>query len=154
MDQFEKKVKKWAKKQPKAVGRGLEKAAQMVRSEAVKNHLSGPKMTQGVGSRTNATLQPGTGDLRSSINTKVSVGKTKQNATVGTSMLYARIHEKGGVIKPKNKKSLRFTIGSQVIFAKKVTIPKRPFLKPSLAKKRSKIDDVILEEIMREYKRA
>jgi phage gpG-like protein len=48
----------------------------------------------------------------------------------GTNLIYARIHNKGGVIKPVNAKALVFPNGhGGVVFAKKVTIPKREYLK-------------------------
>lgn len=47
---------------------------------------------------------------------------------VGTNLKYARIHQLGGVIVPKNRKFLRFPIGGQFVFAKKVIMPARPFL--------------------------
>ena len=45
---------------------------------------------------------------------------------------YARIHEFGGVIKPKNGKYLVFEINGQKVFAKSVTMPARPYLRPAL----------------------
>ncbi len=48
---------------------------------------------------------------------------------VGTNLKYGRIHQLGGVIVPKNRKFLRFPIGGgQFMFAKKVTMPARPYL--------------------------
>jgi len=48
---------------------------------------------------------------------------------IGTNLLYARIHQLGGVIVPKSRKFLRFPIGGgQFMFAKKVTMPARPYL--------------------------
>ena len=46
----------------------------------------------------------------------------------GTNVLYAAIHQLGGTIRPKTAKRLRFTIGDQVVFARQVTIPPRPFV--------------------------
>lgn len=47
---------------------------------------------------------------------------------VGTPLLYGRVHMLGAIIKPKNKKFLKFNIGDNTIFAKSVTIPERRFL--------------------------
>lgn len=54
---------------------------------------------------------------------------TLDSVMVGSNLVYARIHQKGGTIKPKNKKALRFP-GSdgQDVFVKEVTIPKRAYL--------------------------
>lgn len=51
------------------------------------------------------------------------------NAAVwGSGWVGARIHQFGGVIKPVNAKILAFNIGAKKVFAKKVTIPARPYL--------------------------
>jgi phage gpG-like protein len=48
---------------------------------------------------------------------------------VGSNLKYARLHQLGGTIVPKNRKFLRFPIGGgQFMFAKKVTMPARPYL--------------------------
>jgi phage gpG-like protein len=49
-------------------------------------------------------------------------------AIVGSGLIYAAIHQFGGVITPKGEKPLVFTIGNATIFARKVTIPARPYL--------------------------
>ncbi len=41
---------------------------------------------------------------------------------------YARIHNFGGVIRPKNARVLSFEIGGKRVFAKTVTIPQREYL--------------------------
>lgn len=64
------------------------------------------------------------GALRSSIH--ITSLDTK-SVTVGTDRKYAAIHQLGGVITPKGKKALVFNVGGKKIFAKKVTIPARPF---------------------------
>lgn len=52
---------------------------------------------------------------------------TNDHVTVGTDRVQAAIHQRGGVIRPKNGKFLRFMIGSKVIFARQVKMPARPF---------------------------
>lgn len=71
-------------------------------------------------------LLQGEGDLRKSID----VGKiTNTSVEVGSSLPYARIHQLGGEIKPKNKKALLVPIGGgRYLQLKKVTIPARPYL--------------------------
>lgn len=51
------------------------------------------------------------------------------NAMVGTNVVYAAIHQFGGVIKPKEGKYLTFKIGDKWVKTKEVNIPARPFLK-------------------------
>ena len=131
MKQFEKKIKKWAKDEPKILENALKTAAEIVRGEAIQKHLSGPKMAKGKGSLKNATLARHSGDLAGSINTKVSVTKSKQMAEVGTNIKYAHRHEFG-------------TFG----------MPKRPFLTSSLEAKRQRILEVILDRLMEGYKKS
>lgn len=50
---------------------------------------------------------------------------------VGTNLIYAAIHEFGGVIRPINGPFLVFEIDGQVIRARKVTIPARPYMRPA-----------------------
>ena len=51
---------------------------------------------------------------------------------IGSNLIYARIHQLGGVIRPKIKKALRFPImtaaGVQWVTKRSVTIPARPYL--------------------------
>jgi phage virion morphogenesis protein len=51
-----------------------------------------------------------------------------RSVRVGSNKVYAAVHQFGATIVPKNAKSLRFMLGSRVVFAKKVTIPARPYL--------------------------
>ena len=154
MKQFEKKIKYWAKHEPSILEKALKTAAEIVRGEAIQKHLSGPKMAIGKGSLKNATLARHSGDLANSINTKVSVARNRQSAQIGSNLKYARIHEEGGVIKPKKGKYLKFTVGGKTIFTESVTIPKRPFLSSSLEAKRQRILEVILDRLMEGYKKS
>lgn len=49
-------------------------------------------------------------------------------AIVGSGLVYAGIHQRGGTITPKKAKRLVFRIGNKTIFARKVTVPARPYL--------------------------
>jgi len=52
---------------------------------------------------------------------------------VGPGVIYGRIHEEGGVIVPKNKPFLAWKDeAGEWCFARSVTIPKRPWLYPSI----------------------
>lgn len=51
---------------------------------------------------------------------------------VGPTVVYGRIHELGGIIKPVFARVLRFVIGGKVIFAKVVHMPARPYLRPAV----------------------
>lgn len=77
-------------------------------------------------------LNSPTGRLRSSINWQVSGQGDSRELRVGTNVIYGRIHEYGGTIVPKRARLLSFVIGGKRIFAKQVTIPRRPYLQPSV----------------------
>ncbi|MEC7121109.1 MAG: phage virion morphogenesis protein [Pseudomonadota bacterium] len=69
--------------------------------------------------------------LRDTGRFQASITHIVQSETVeiGTNIQkYPPIHQFGGVITPKVAKSLRFVVGGQVVFAKSVTIPSRPWL--------------------------
>ncbi|MCX4025051.1 phage virion morphogenesis protein [Endozoicomonas sp. SM1973] len=72
----------------------------------------------------NQGLLQSEGHLLDSINYVVGI----DDVTVETNLLYAAIHQYGGIIKPKNGRFLAFQLGSQTVFAKEVTIPARPFM--------------------------
>lgn len=84
-----------------------------------------------------------TGTLRRSIVEKVSwlVGK------VWTNLVYARIHEYWGTIRPKKARRLVFRKNWKLIFAKQVRIPKRPYMQPALKENQKKIHDIFAQEI-------
>ena len=64
------------------------------------------------------------GRLRASIHHQVE----GNDVLVGTNVVYAAIHQGGGVIKPKDGGSLVFRIGDRLVFVGKVNIPARPFV--------------------------
>lgn len=47
---------------------------------------------------------------------------------IGTNVVYAAIHQFGGIIRPKTKKALSFGKGKNKVTVSKVTIPARPYL--------------------------
>ena len=64
-----------------------------------------------------------TAALMGSFNTTISGSSAK----VWTDKIYANIHDQGGVIEPKNKQVLCFTINGIKYFSKRVVIPQRKF---------------------------
>jgi phage gpG-like protein len=54
----------------------------------------------------------------------------KDNVTIGTDkdIIYAKIHQFGGVIRPRTAKTLRFFIGNRMILTDKAVIPARPYM--------------------------
>lgn len=49
-------------------------------------------------------------------------------AIIGSGLVYAAIHQFGGTIVPKSADRLAFRIGNRQIFARKVTMPARPYI--------------------------
>lgn len=52
----------------------------------------------------------------------------RDEVVIGTNVKYGPTHQFGAVIRPKNGNLLRFKVGNRFVFAKKVTIPARPFI--------------------------
>jgi phage gpG-like protein len=99
-------------------------------------------------------LKVRTGTLRSSINTQITDTPTEVSATVGTNVAYARYHEYGvarsWVIEARNAQVLRFTIGGQTLFRRRVThppLPERSFLRSALAEMAPQIEEGLREAI-------
>jgi phage gpG-like protein len=155
MKQYKEKIDRWMKQYPKDAQIALHEAATKVMHEVQSKHLAGPKMAQGEGSKTKGTLQMGSGALLGSISVMVSRAGHRMNAHVGTfkrQLKYARIHEYGGIIKPKEPGGLlRFKIGNAWISKKQVTIPERSYLRSSLKAKRKAVVETLLAAIKRSY---
>lgn len=49
-------------------------------------------------------------------------------AVVGSGLIYAAIHQFGGVIRAKASEFLSFRIGNRHVFAREVTMPARPYI--------------------------
>lgn len=93
-------------------------------------------------------LQRRTGRLRGSITHDVRIEGDRVVGRIGTNVVYGRIHELGGVIKAKNAGYLKFNIpGVGWRMAKSVTIPARPFLRPSLEDNISDISGILAKRV-------
>ena len=100
--------------------------AQRLRSSTVERFSTkqGPSGAAWKSARNNPNTLIGAGILRSTI-----VGRsTQETASVGSNLIYAAIHQFGGVIKPKNASALRFQVGGRFVTTQSVTIPARPYL--------------------------
>lgn len=53
---------------------------------------------------------------------------SRESVIVGSGLVYARIHQDGGKIIPRNAKALAFMIGNALVLAKSVTMPARRYL--------------------------
>jgi phage virion morphogenesis protein len=75
-------------------------------------------------------VKKGAGMLRASgmLFRSITYRGDAETARVGTNRKYARIQHLGGIIVPRQAKALRFKLASGFMFARRVTIPPRPFL--------------------------
>jgi phage gpG-like protein len=114
---------RWLDTSPKFIQKAIDKAmpdlALMLEGEAKKN-FNGPDQ-----------LRVRTGHLRRSI-----VGDVNNNiASIGTNVVYGRIHELGGPMP-----------GGW-------SMPKRPYLQPAVEDNEDKIEDLLLKELIAEWER-
>ena len=79
------------------------------------------------------------GALRDSVHQEVLSAPDGVFAVVGTDLIYAAIHEYGGIIVPQTAAALRFAIDGKWIFAKQVTMPERSYLRSTLAEEADNI---------------
>jgi len=129
--EFQQKVERWCRVAPEEVKKALKLGGEKVRAEVQFRHLSGPRMPRGIGDPVNATLGTGSGDwrLKNSIALRVmALESGKFSAQIGTNVPYARKHEYG-----------------------LEGMPERPFLRPSIEKKRPEVFDTIAKAFMESY---
>ena len=72
----------------------------------------------------NSRILTESGRLRSSINARPG----NDSVRIGTNVLYAAIHQFGGVILPKNAQKLKFMMGGIRFSVARVVMPARPYL--------------------------
>jgi len=84
------------------------------------------------------------GGLAGSIQVVISkTGDTVAEVDVGPTIVYGRIHELGGVILPVYAKLLSWVDNGKRIFAKRVQIPARPYLRPAVDEHEADIRDAV-----------
>jgi phage virion morphogenesis protein len=103
---------------------GLASLVQEQTRRRIRDTKTAPDGTPWKPNRAGTSTLLATGALLRSIDRMVE----GDQAIVGTGLVYARIHQRGGKIVPKTKKALRFMAGGKVVFARSVTIPARPYL--------------------------
>lgn len=111
---------------------------------------------------TGQVLKTQTGTLRRSINYALTIEDQGLTATVGTNLVYAGIHEYGGVtrahvITARRGKALAFQIGGETIVRRSVNhpgskMPERSFLRSSLRDNEARIKANIAAAVSRGLK--
>ncbi|HUN10661.1 MAG TPA: phage virion morphogenesis protein [Rhabdaerophilum sp.] len=126
---------------PLASAELLEGIARMVQEQTrrrITNEKRAPSGAAWPPNRTGTPILYRSGALTRSIDYAIS----GDAAIVGSGLVYAGIHQRGGTITPKKAKRLVFRMGNKTIFARKVTIPARPYLGLSAENAEDVIDQV------------
>ena len=129
-DDFRRGMEKTAKELPGRIYKAMVQACSLVETRAKTHHLAG------------ATLKPRTHQFQRSVKSIVRRSGGTISGRVGSPVVYAAIHEYGGIIKPKNAKYLVFQIDGKWIRTKKVTMPKREWLSKSLRDVQGQIENI------------
>lgn len=118
---------------------GLARLVQEQTRRRIRSEKTAPDGSAWPANRAGTSILMRSGMLANSIDYAVSATQ----AIVGTGLRYARIHQHGGVIKPKAAKVLAFKVGGRTVFARKVTMPKREFLGVSAANAAELLDAAV-----------
>ena len=87
------------------------------------------------------------GQLRNSIRSESKIVGNGAEAEIGPHVIYGRIQELGGTIRPIHGQFLKFQIDGEWKQAKQVTIPARPYLRPAVEDHIDQISSVMKETI-------
>ncbi len=121
--------------------RKLQRLAALARADVLENALTAGALEIENAAKDKAPYLTGT--LRRSLHTETDEKSgSRVSVLVGTDLEYAAMQEFGGVVVPKNAPMLAFEVEGQVVFAKKVTIPAHPYLRPAFDEQRGAAVDV------------
>ena len=141
MDTLRLRLQGWAQHAPEYTKKALMKAADVVIGTSRRDFFA-----KG-GGEGGTLLHTRSGRLWRSIHKTVEVKGGNVKAEIGSNLVYARIHELGGVIRPVHAKALYFQVmgqagvrksaaritGGDWVMVQKVNIPARPYLSTALA---------------------
>jgi len=134
-DNLRRGMGKTASAMPGGIYNAVVRSCSLVEIRAKTHHLAGH------------TLKARTHRLQQSVKTIVKRTGNIVSGRVGSPVVYAAIHEFGGIIRPKNAKYLVFQIDGKWIRTKKVTMPKREWLSKSLMDVKPQIERIFGREI-------
>lgn len=134
-DNLRRGMDKTARDMPGRIYNAVVRSCSLVETRAKTHHLAG------------ATLKARSHRLQRSVKSSVKRLLNKVTGRVGSPVVYAAIHEFGGIIRPKNAKYLVFQIDGKWIRTKKVTMPKREWLSKSLNDVKPQIERIFGREI-------
>ena len=121
---------------PGGIYRGVVRSVSLIETRYQTHHLAG------------ATLTPRSHFLQRSAKSDVKQAGTQVTGRVGNPVVYAAIHEFGGIIKAKPGKYLVFQINGQWIRTKQVKIPKREPLLKSAQDVQGQIEAIFGREVV------
>ncbi len=99
---------------------------------------------------TAGNIKARTGHYRRSISTSVKKVPGGMVGTLAGNVVYAAPHEYGATIFPKKGEYLTFPIDGRWVRVKRVVIPKRPLLTPSITENVDEIGEIIVDSIIKE----
>jgi hypothetical protein len=141
MSAYKRKLTWFSKFMPFIVKGGLKKSAKMVAGEMRKN-LSG------------RVLSRQTGELYKAVDEEVSLRPLRARVFIAPRQQYkAQAHEYGMTVFPKKGKYLVFRIGDKFIKTPSVRIPRRPFAKPALERRRRDVLRILRRTLVGAYSR-
>ena len=112
------------------MARAMQRGARLVQRWSQQYYLKGPRPEK---------LGVVGGRLWRSITTAVEVEGTRVTALVGTNVVYGRIHEKGGTIRPRRGQYLHFKGLRGWVMVRQVHMPPRPFLSTAIRDKQKEV---------------
>ncbi len=135
----------WPADLRQALAHAAEKAMSDVLQEAVRlaRRALGPG---GGGPRSQS------GALSRSLSYRVTRNGDTITGSLETDSPYAWVHEKGAVIQAKKAEYLRFRVGGRWANKKRVEIPARPFMRPSLEKALEQLPERLQARLAEEFR--
>jgi HK97 gp10 family phage protein len=97
-----------------------------------------------------------TGNLLNSIQLgELTISGDQAEVNIGTNVVYAAIHEFGGIIKARNAKALVFkTKDGRWHTCKSVTMPARPYMRPAMDDSREDLRQIMIDHITKSIQAA
>jgi len=105
--------------------------------------------------KTFSSKSTGGAGLGGSIQTVLSEKKpTRASVDVGPTVIYGRIQELGGIVLPVTAKLLSWVDDGVRIFAKRVQIPARPYMRPAVDEHESEIVQAVGYQLQQQIEQA
>lgn len=145
LTEFQGKLKKMqAAARGEALGRAAMAGGQVIEAYAKINVES-----------TFSSKASGGGGLGGSIHTELTKSTaTSAEVSVGPSVVYGRIQELGGIVRPVTAKMLSWVDDGVRIFANLVHIPPRPYLRPAVDEHEDEIVSAVGESLRKDIEAA